>query len=194
MMDLVRESFRTRSRMRWFEFSGTRKRSGRIAQPDTSVSRSSKALICMKLRMGNVFASAGRPAALPFSRLGVLAGIVSASVLAGCAQGPAENEAGGVWRKSNTKEYFGQKRYGKASPRVVRNGRRVPKGGGRAIIGRPYKVAGKRYYPRAYKPGQTQFGKASWYGDAFHGRKTANGEIYDMSSVTAAHPTMPLPS
>ncbi len=35
---------------------------------------------------------------------------------------------------------------------------------------------------------------ASWYGDAFHGRRTANGEVYDMRSLTAAHPTMPLPS
>jgi rare lipoprotein A len=43
-------------------------------------------------------------------------------------------------------------------------------------------------------PGQTQVGKASWYGAAFHGRRTANGEIYDMASITAAHPTMPLPS
>ncbi len=37
-------------------------------------------------------------------------------------------------------------------------------------------------------------GAASWYGDAFHGRLTANGEIYDMTHLTAAHPTMPLPS
>ena len=35
---------------------------------------------------------------------------------------------------------------------------------------------------------------ASWYGDAFHGRKTANGEIYDKMALSAAHPTMPLPS
>jgi rare lipoprotein A len=44
------------------------------------------------------------------------------------------------------------------------------------------------------QPGFTQTGKASWYGDAFHGRKTANGEIYDMTAISAAHPTMPLPS
>ncbi|GEM_PF-1252270 len=126
------------------------------------------------------------------SLAGTLAVSLSLAFLAGCAQQPSSG--GGVWRKSNTSEYFSQKRYGKASPRVVRNGRRVPKGGGRRIIGRPYKVAGKRYYPRQFRPGQTQYGRASWYGDAFHGRKTANGEIYDMSSITAAHPTMPLPS
>jgi rare lipoprotein A len=54
-------------------------------------------------------------------------------------------------------------------------------------------VAGKWYYPkeeRHYK----KIGAASWYGDAFHGRLTANGEIYDMTNLTAAHPTMPLPS
>lgn len=126
------------------------------------------------------------------SGLAILVGGL-AMALAGCAQeAPSSNS--GVWRKKNTKEYFSQKRYGKASPRLVRNGRRVPKGGGRYIVGRPYKVAGKRYYPRVFRKGQTQVGRASWYGDAFHGRKTANGEIYDMTSVTAAHPTMPLPS
>ncbi|MGE3247351.1 MAG: septal ring lytic transglycosylase RlpA family protein [Beijerinckiaceae bacterium] len=123
----------------------------------------------------------------------VAAGLAGGLLLAGCAQEPQE-QSSGVWRNDNTNEYFSQKRYGKASPRVIRNGRRIPKGGGRYLVGRPYKIAGKRYYPRQYKPGQTQVGKASWYGDAFHGRKTANGEIYDMSSVTAAHPTMPLPS
>ena len=40
----------------------------------------------------------------------------------------------------------------------------------------------------------TVVGMASWYGAAFHGRRTANGEVYDMGSITAAHPTMPLPS
>ena len=40
----------------------------------------------------------------------------------------------------------------------------------------------------------TAVGMASWYGAAFHGRRTANGEVYDMASITAAHPTMPLPS
>lgn len=60
---------------------------------------------------------------------------------------------------------------------------------------RPYSVLGKRYVPitdpdRAYK----QRGIASWYGRKFHGKRTAIGERYDMYAMTAAHPTMPLPS
>ena len=43
-------------------------------------------------------------------------------------------------------------------------------------------------------PSYTAVGMASWYGAAFHGRRTANGEVYDMASLSAAHPTMPLPS
>ena len=54
-------------------------------------------------------------------------------------------------------------------------------------------MAGKWYYPKEDRH-YRKTGAASWYGDAFHGRLTANGEIYDMTHLTAAHPTMPLPS
>ena len=84
-------------------------------------------------------------------------------------------------------------KYGvKASPRVVAEGDPVPKGGGRDMVGKPYVVAGRTYVPSAtaYK----KEGWASWYGTAFHGRLTANGEVFDRASVAAAHPTMPLPS
>lgn len=70
----------------------------------------------------------------------------------------------------------------------------MPRGGGKRLVGRPYTVAGKRYVPRPVSPGYTVSGTASWYGAAFHGRRTANGEIYDMRALSAAHPTMPLPS
>lgn len=57
-----------------------------------------------------------------------------------------------------------------------------------------YKVKGVRYYPvREVRP-FSQEGKASWYGKAFHGRKTTSGERYDMHEMTAAHPTLPIPS
>ncbi len=92
-----------------------------------------------------------------------------------------------------TKEYFSQKTYGKASPVKVAAGRRVPKGGGYYRVGKPYRVAGKTYVPRD-NPTYSATGLASWYGSAFHGRQTANGEIYDMNALTAAHPTLPLPS
>ncbi len=80
-----------------------------------------------------------------------------------------------------------------ASPRVVAAGQAVPKGGGRYSVGRPYQIAGRTYVPRE-NPDYSATGIASWYGDDFHGRKTANGEIFDMHSIAAAHPTLPLPS
>ncbi len=103
----------------------------------------------------------------------------------------------GVTRKAhNSREIgaFSDPKYGKASPRVVGMDEDAPKGGGRYQVGRPYMVAGRRYVPRERPVGYTVSGNASWYGIAFHGRKTANGEIYDRNSISAAHPTMPLPS
>lgn len=60
-------------------------------------------------------------------------------------------------------------------------------------LGEPYLVAGVRYFPR-FDPNYNQTGIASWYGEPFHGRDTANGERYDMNELTAAHKTMPMPS
>ena len=79
-----------------------------------------------------------------------------------------------------------------ASPRVA-TGSAVPKGGGDYKVGRPYKVAGRWYVPREVAS-YDRTGIASWYGSAFHGRRTANGEIYDMGALTAGHPTLPMPS
>lgn len=59
---------------------------------------------------------------------------------------------------------------------------------------RPYVVFGKRYVPIAENQPYRQTGVASWYGRKFHGNRTANGEVYDMYAMTAAHPTLPLPS
>ncbi len=78
--------------------------------------------------------------------------------------------------------------------RVIAEGQEVPKGGGRQLIGKTYSVAGKRYTPYEKPAGYTAVGTASWYGEAFHGRRTANGEIYDRHGISAAHPTMPLPA
>lgn len=80
-----------------------------------------------------------------------------------------------------------------ASPRVMNDGEEIPKGNGRYRVGRPYVVAGVTYVPQ-HDPNYRATGTASWYGDAFHGRLTANGEVFDMRSITAAHPTLPLPS
>jgi rare lipoprotein A len=60
-------------------------------------------------------------------------------------------------------------------------------------IGKPYQIQGVWYYPEEdYQYDES--GIASWYGTKFHGRKTANGEIYDMNALTAAHRTLPMPS
>lgn len=113
-----------------------------------------------------------------------LAAVCVLALLAGCS---AESNV------KRGKEYFSEKEYGvKASPRVVALGQRAPKGGGRVVTGKPYQVKDKWYYPD--DPAHTETGIASWYGSAFHGRLTANGEVYDLQGLTAAHPTMPLPS
>ena len=108
--------------------------------------------------------------------------ICLAGLLSGCATQPQRTAGSTIDPK-----------YGvSASPRVVADGEPVPKGGGAAMVGKPYTIAGQTYYPseRAY----SAVGLASWYGSAFHGRRTANGEVFDRMSISAAHPTLPLPS
>lgn len=80
-----------------------------------------------------------------------------------------------------------------ASPRVAGDGERIVKGGGNYKLGKPYQIAGRWYEPK-HNPDYDRTGKASWYGSAFHGRRTANGEVFDMHGLSAAHPTLPLPS
>ena len=79
------------------------------------------------------------------------------------------------------------------SARVVDSGEPAPKGGGVYKTGNPYVVGGRTYYPQE-DPHYHAEGLASWYGDDFHGRYTANGEIFDINGITAAHPTLPMPS
>lgn len=72
----------------------------------------------------------------------------------------------------------------------------VPKHEKRTRAGNPrsYVVHGKRYYVMSSSSGFVQRGIASWYGRKFHGRKTANGETYNMYAMTAAHKTLPIPT
>ncbi len=81
---------------------------------------------------------------------------------------------------------------GKGSPYYKGKGQ-LPEGGGKYHVGKPYQVAGRWYTPKE-QPGYDKVGMASWYGEAFHARKTSNGEWFDMNDLTAAHPTLPLPS
>ncbi len=125
---------------------------------------------------------AGGASRLAFAKLACVAG--AALLTANCgSQDRVAGSAGGIDPK-----------YGVApSPRVVAEGQPVPKGGGRELTGNPYRIAGRTYVPREDR-NYSREGLASWYGSAFHGRRTANGEVFDRHSISAAHPTMPLPS
>lgn len=73
----------------------------------------------------------------------------------------------------------------------------IPKYEKRTRAGNPpgqYEVLGKRYKVLAESKGYKETGIASWYGTKFHGRKTSNGEVYNMYAMTAAHKTLPIPS
>ncbi|WP_350283138.1 septal ring lytic transglycosylase RlpA family protein [Nitrosomonas sp.] len=59
---------------------------------------------------------------------------------------------------------------------------------------RPYVALGKTYTPMTSLKPYKAHGHASWYGKRYHGKRTASGEVYDMYSMTAAHPTLPIPS
>ncbi len=100
--------------------------------------------------------------------------LLAALVVAGCSRGKKSSSQG-------------------LSKRVVALGQPVPKGGGRYKVGNAYKIGGRWYRPKE-QPGYNRVGVASWYGELFHGRYTANGEIFDMNALTAAHTTLPMPS
>lgn len=74
---------------------------------------------------------------------------------------------------------------------LAKQGKRTA-AGGIYKVGKPYKIAGEWYYPRENIK-YDNIGIASWYGPKFQGRRTANGEIFDMNLLTAAHPTLPMP-
>ncbi len=114
----------------------------------------------------------------------------AAALLAGCANQPQPQATASTYVPGHYDPRLGVY----ASPRVVADGEPVPRGGGTYLTGRPYTVAGRQYVPRGDASGYSATGTASWYGDAFHGRRTANGEIFDKGSISAAHPTLPLPS
>jgi rare lipoprotein A len=110
----------------------------------------------------------------------MVAGVLAAGVLAGCS---AVDRLGIV-----------DPRYGISSnARVVAPGDPIPKGGGTYRIGAAYTIGGRTYVPTEDKNYRAE-GLASWYGEDFHGRQTANGEVFDMNSVSAAHATLPMPT
>ena len=117
---------------------------------------------------------------------------VLATGLAGCSS-TSSSKGKSSASYINSKSKFSVSEYGvAASPRMT-TAKRPKKGGGRDMVGKPYRVRGKWYTPKE-EPGYDKAGLASWYGPNFHGRLTANGEIYDQFHLSAAHPTFPLPS
>ena len=120
--------------------------------------------------------------------LGRLLARGSIAVLIGLAVANCAGSREGARRRGTVNKYGVV-----ASPRVIPDGQPIPKGGGREMIGKPYVVGGRTYQPHDGR-GYAREGWASWYGTAFHGRLTANGEVFDRQSVAAAHPTLPLPS
>ncbi|WP_430913504.1 septal ring lytic transglycosylase RlpA family protein [Methylobacterium sp. sgz302541] len=125
------------------------------------------------------------PSGFPIRRILAVTGIALAT--ANCSTAPQKFAAAGG---NGVDPKYGVK----ASPRLYNEGDVIPKGGGRRFSGKPYVVAGRTYVPREDARGYVREGLASWYGSAFHGRQTANGEVFDRHSIAAAHPTLPLPS
>jgi rare lipoprotein A len=111
-----------------------------------------------------------------------IAVVLSATLLAGCA---SHHVTGG---RHASRDPFA----GTGSPYYPGKGR-IPLGGGRYQVGNAYQVAGVWFSPHE-QPGYDKKGRASWYGEAFNRRRTSNGEYFDMTQLTAAHATLPLPS
>lgn len=109
------------------------------------------------------------------------------SLMAGCSSRPTSKGAGGYYQDDGPGTSIPKNLHAipNATPKIERHA---------PANMRPYTVLGKSYTPLTNDQPFRQTGTASWYGKKFHGRKTANGEIYDMYAMTAAHPTLPLPS
>jgi len=116
----------------------------------------------------------------------LLAIVLATAALAACG---ASSSVPHVKRAAFTEAKFGVK----ASPRLS-TAKNPPKGGGRYMVGKPYTVAGKVYEPIENPIGYVAAGSASWYGNDFHGRQTANGEIFSATAISCASPVLPLPS
>ena len=126
--------------------------------------------------------------------------MIAVLALAGCGGSPNQamiralpKDAGSAKPYINNETKFSAAAYGVAASPRVSTSLVVRKGGGRRQVGKPYKIKGKWYVPKE-EPGYDKRGQASWYGPNFHGRLTANGEVYDQFALSAAHPTFPLPS
>jgi rare lipoprotein A len=110
--------------------------------------------------------------------------VLLAAVLAGCASGPTTTRPARDGAEANPPPDLA--RVPDAEPRLEP----IRSGG----PNKPYAVLGRDYTPITKDTPFTERGIASWYGRKFHGRRTASGEVYNMYAMTAAHPTLPIPS
>jgi rare lipoprotein A len=139
-----------------------------------------------------------RPGTAP-ARGGKLAGaiflILCLAILAGCSSSPSKRSPSSSSTTTGGGYYKDDGPGNDIPPNIQAIPDAVPRIEAHARANmRPYVVFGKRYTPVSGNRPFRQTGTASWYGRKFHGNKTANGEIYDMYAMTAAHPTLPLPS
>ena len=131
---------------------------------------------------------------LPTTALATLVTLaVLTALLAGCASKPATKTTSGTPRPG---AYYKDDGPAAVTPSDLNQ---IPDAQPRdeplhRFANRPYNVFGVDYKPMTSLATLRQRGIASWYGRKFHGQKTANGEVYDMFAMTAAHPTAPLPS
>lgn len=115
-------------------------------------------------------------------RTGLLVLVLSA-VVSACASVSPQGPAPTAWSSAQSQHAIAPPSRAAISP---------PSGVGRYKVGAPYKSGGVWYVP-AEQPDYNEVGLASWYGDAFDGKPTANGEIFDMRAPSAAHATLPMP-
>lgn len=96
-------------------------------------------------------------------------------------------------RPGAPKPTFGPTPLGASGTSVPMAAHKAPSAAVAPFAGPPYEVAGRWYVP-AHEPNYNEVGIASWYGPSFHGKASANGETFDENDLTAAHPTLPIPS
>ena len=105
--------------------------------------------------------------------------------ITGCTR--RTNYSSNYYYNNSQKSHTSEKRYKKIAPQEIKNSKAMH----RATM-RPYKIAGKTYYPTLARVDTKFTGIASWYGPNFHAKRTSNGEIYNMYAMTAAHKTLPM--
>ena len=133
------------------------------------------------------------PAVLAMRALACLA---SVALVAACSTATKERPASGASPPSASSKYYSDDG---PPERIPVDLDQVPDAVPRAeplhrFANRPYVVLGREYVPATALGPYREQGVASWYGRKFHGQRTSIGEVYDMYAMTAAHPTLPLPS